>query len=71
MSHHLTILEAFTVSLFLVIFGILGIASKIQNKLRAVRKVKPLIRRTTGTLAAGGSTMRGSRSTARKGECNL
>jgi hypothetical protein len=38
MRDHLNLLQAFTIGLYLVVFGILGIARKIQNKLRAVRK---------------------------------
>ena len=43
MSNRLTLLEAFTIGLFLVVFGILGIARKIQNGLRAVRKGIPVM----------------------------
>jgi hypothetical protein len=69
MRDRLALPEAFTIGIFIVVFGILGIASKIQKRLRAVRKGTAAEKRADKRTNEGGSTMRGSRSTARKGEC--
>jgi hypothetical protein len=60
MRDRLTLFEAFTIGLYLVVFGILGMARKIQNKLRAVRKGTDKTLGSSETYEAGGSTMRGS-----------
>jgi hypothetical protein len=71
MRDRLTLLKVFTIGIFLVVFGILGIASKIKNALRAVRKGTAAEKRPDKRKKAGGSTMRGSRPTAQKGEGKL
>jgi hypothetical protein len=68
MKDRLTLLKAFTVGIFLVVFGILGIAREIQNTLRAVRKGTATTGQGGQRSNEGGPTMRGSRSTAQKGE---
>jgi hypothetical protein len=60
MRDRLTLLQAFTIGIYLVVFGILGMARKIQNKLRAVRKGTDKALGSSETHEAGGSTMRGS-----------